>query len=384
VKSDISYKSPAVTVHLNAPRPLSSFHPKVQSKVSLFPYEKTLELGVAETANIAEIAKKILNDIFGVFFWELRPIEDTNFECVLDEHKTLSGKDKATHPCDVLFHYIDPYLNKTVYLHTDLKSYSKKSLQQKKIRESLNSLSMTLACAHVSQAWRDKYPKDDKDSYEIRGLLFVANHDGKAPLDFNNQLNKISTNNLSLAKSQILHVLGPRQISDLYSVAADIKLSIHDKKLSQRYRFFYPDLTLWKRRVADDVRTAATVETLLSPYFILKHDAVKDEVGSTVLYPGSLIYYSRAGNTIDEFVYLLDSLLRYQLVKANEIIRIRIFNPEKAANFKSNFDKAKVKYCKTWGFESTRAEEINAITIDSITQLCPNYSPDEIGWKENK
>lgn len=339
---------------------------------------------MAETANIAEIAKKILNDIFNVFFWELRPSEDTNFDCVLEEHKTETGKDKISHPCDVLFHYVDPYLNKTVYLHTDLKSYSKKSLKQKKIREALNSLGMTLACAHVSQSWRDKYPRDDKESYEIRGLLFVANHDNQAPLDFSTQLNKISKNNLSVAKSQTLHVLGPRQISDLYSIAADIKLSIHDKKLSQRYRFFYPDLTLWKRRVADDVRTAATIETLMSPYFILRHDAVKDENGNTVLSAGSLIYYSRPGDTIDEFVYLLDSLLRYQLVKANEIIRIRIFNREKYANFKTNFDKAKVKYCKTWGFESTRAEEINAITIDSISQICPNYSPDEIGWKDNK
>jgi hypothetical protein len=181
-----------------------------------------------------------------------------------------------------------------------------------------------------------------------------------------------------------LHVLGPRQINDLHSIATDIKLSIQDQKLSPRYRFFYPDLTLWKRRVADDVRTAATIETLMSPYFILKHDGIKDDSGNIVLYPGSLIYYSRAGDSIDEFVYLLDSLLRYQLVKANEQIRIRIYNPDRDSNFKSNFDKAKTKYCRTWGFESTREAEINAITIEAISQISPNYSPDEIGWKEHK
>lgn len=339
---------------------------------------------MAETANIAEIAKKILNDIFSVFFWELRPIEDTNFDCVLDEHKTESGKDKISHPCDVLFHYLDPYLNKTVYLHTDLKSYSKKSLQQKKIREALNSLGMTISCAHLSESWRKKYPLDDDESYEIRGLLFVANHDGKALLDFGSQLHKISKNNLTVTKSQILHVLGPSQISDLFSIATDIKLSIQDKRLSQRYRFFYPDLTLWKRRVADDVRTAATIECLMSPYFIIKHDAVKNDNGETLLSAGSLIYYSRSGDTVDEFVYLLDSLLRYQLVKANEFVRIRTFSREMSANFKSNFDKAKAKYCKTWGFESTREEEIRSITIDSIPRMVPNYSPDEIGWKEKK
>lgn len=339
---------------------------------------------MAETANIAEIAKKVLHDIFKVFFWELRPIEDTNFECVLDEHQTPGGKEKISHPCDVLFNYVDPYLNKTVYLHTDLKSYSKRSLQQKKIREALNSLGTTLECAHVSQSWRDKYPKDDKQSYVIRGLLFVVNHDGKATSDFSGQLSKIAKNNLSVAKSQVVHVLGPQQINDLYSIATDIKLSIQDKQLSSLYRFFYPDLTLWKRRVADDVRTAATIETLLSPYFILRHDAVRDDNDEVIVRPGSLIYYSRRGDTIDEFVYLLDSLLRYQLVKANEVIRIRIFNRERSENFKSNFDKAKTKYCRTWGFEGTREEEINHITIEAISQICPNYAPDEIGWKDKK
>jgi hypothetical protein len=341
-------------------------------------------VGMSETVNIAEIAKKILNDIFGVFFWDLRPIEDTNFDCVLEDHKSEGGKGKTSHPCDVLFHYHDPYLSKTVYLHTDLKSYSKRSLQQKKIRDALNSLGMTIACAHLSESWRKKYPSDDDEIYEVRGLLFVVNHDGKAPLDFNDQLNKISKTNLSVSKSQVLHVLGPSQVNDLYSIATDIKLSIQDKKLSQRYRFFYPDLTLWKRGVADDVRTAATIECLMSPYFILRHDAIKTESGDPVLNAGSLIYYSRSGDTVDEFVYLLDSLLRYQLVKANETIRIRAFSRELSSNFKSNFDKAKTKYCKTWGFEGTREEEIKAITIDSIQRMVANYSPDEIGWKEQK
>ena len=105
---------------------------------------------MAETANISQVANKIANDIFKVFFWEMQPQQDTNFECVSDHHKTENGAKKATHPGDVVFHYMDPYLNKRVYLHTDLKSYKKSTLQATKIRESLKSLAMTVGCAAVS------------------------------------------------------------------------------------------------------------------------------------------------------------------------------------------------------------------------------------------
>jgi hypothetical protein len=339
---------------------------------------------VAETANIAEIAKKIMHDIFTVFFWEIRPLQDVNFDCKLESHRTEKDKPKVSHPCDVMFHYLDPYLNKIIYLHTDLKSYSKSSLRQKKIRDALNSLAMTVECAAISDSWREKFLKQDDETYEVRGLLFVANHDNKAPIDFNTQLDKISKNNLGIAKNQILHVLGPRQISDLYSVAIDIRLNIQSEQLSPFYRFFYPDQTLWKRQVADDVRTAATIETLLSPYFILRHEALRDADGGVKLRAGSLIYYSRRGDTVEEFIYLLDSLLRYQLVNAKDIVRIRMFNRERSSNFKTNFDQAKTKYCKSWGFEGDREKEIGGITIDSISQIVPNYVPDEIGWRDDK
>lgn len=339
---------------------------------------------MGETTNIAEVAKKILNDIFRVFFWELRPLEDVNFDCQISDHKTPKGENKISHPCDVLFHYFDPYLNKTIYLHTDLKSYSKRSINSTKIREALNSLAMTVECACVSPSWKKKYPRTDEEIYEIRGLLFVANHDNKAPTDFNASLNKISKKNLDVARSQTLHVLGPKQISDLFSIATDIKLSIQDRQLSSYYRFFYPDLTLWKRRFADDIRTAATIETLLSPYFILRHEAVRDENDAILIRSGSLIYYSREGATVEEFIYLLDSLLRYQLVNAKEIVRIRIFNRDRSPDFKSNFDKAKHSYCKTWGFDESREQEIMNITIASIAKIESNYVPEEIGWKEDR
>jgi hypothetical protein len=337
---------------------------------------------MAETANTAEIAKKISNDIFNVFHWSVAPQEDANFECVLEHHLTKSGDRKKTHPCDAIFYYLDPYLNKIVYLHTDLKSYSKTSIKIGKVRDALNSLAITLECAHVSGEWKKKFARSDNENYDIRGLLFVANHDNKAPLSFSEHLSNISKVNLEIAKDQIIHVLGPKQISELYSIATDIKLAIYDKKLPPMYRFFYPDLTLWKRHTTDDQRTAATIETLMSPYFILKHEALKDESGSMIQRPGSVVYYSREGSTIEEFVYLLDSLLRFQLVNAKEQIRVRVFNREVDEYMKNNFAKAKQRYCQSWGFHGDRENEIMDIKINTISKLEPNYFPDNIGWKE--
>lgn len=335
---------------------------------------------MAETANISQIANKIANDIFKVFFWEMHSQQDTNFECVSDDHKTENGTKKQTHPGDVVFHYLDPYLNKRIYLHTDLKSYKKSTLQQGKIRESLKSLAMTVECAAISDSWRQKFLALDQEVYEVRGLLFVANHDGKAAEKFTPLLRGIAKANIPVAKGQTLHILGPSEITSLYSIAADIKLAIQDKKLSPLYRFFYPDLTLWKRHTADDQRVGATIEMLLSPYFILKHPAIVED-GDTVLKPGSVVYYSRAGDTVDEFVYLLDSLSRYQLVNSREQIRVVAFRRERSSELKNNFEKAKYRYCKMWGFEGDRQVEIQSITIDALTQIAPNYFPDDIGWR---
>ena len=218
---------------------------------------------MAETVNISHVANKIAHDIFKVFFWEMHPQQDTNFECVSDTHKSENGTQKRTHPGDVVFHYIDPYLNKRIYLHTDLKSYKKSTLQQGKIRDSLKSLALTVECAAISESWRQKFLSIDQEVYEVRGLLFVANHDGQATEDFAKYLKGIAKSNIPVAKGQTLHILGPSEINSLFSIATDIKLAIQDKTLSPSYRFFYPDLTLWKRHTADDQRIGATIEMLL-------------------------------------------------------------------------------------------------------------------------
>lgn len=334
---------------------------------------------MSETKPTSEVANKVSAEIFRMFHWELRPKKDANFECVLAHHANDKGTKKTTHPEDVVFHYVDPYLNKRVYLHTDLKSYGASSIGAKKVREALQSLAMTVECAAVSEDWQTKFPVDKHEDYEVRGLLFVFNHDGKATGRFTEILEGISKVALPVAKSQVLHVLGPEKITDLFAVATDIRLSLGET-ISEKYRFYYPDLTLWKRHTVDGARTPATIEALMSPFFILKHDSFK--VGDKFVYPGSVVYYSRRGDTVEEFIYLLDALLRHQLVVDKERVQVRVFCRDASDDIHSNFDTAKHRYCSVWGFHGDREQEILSITIDTVSRLSPNYSPAKLGWDE--
>lgn len=132
---------------------------------------------MAETINIGEIATKLSRDIFKHFLWAKHPKHDDNFKCTNPEHLS-DGKDpkpKESHPGDVVFYYNDPYLGKSVYLHTDLKSYAKKSITSTKLRTAFKSLSMTVECAKESEDWRNKYSVLADEAHEVRGLLFIHN-----------------------------------------------------------------------------------------------------------------------------------------------------------------------------------------------------------------
>lgn len=337
---------------------------------------------MAETINIGEIAEKVSREVFASFHWKAHGHTNDNFDCVHDHHRTEKGEQKKTHPGDVVFHYHDPYLDKRIYLHTDLKSYKKGTVRRDGLRDALRSLACTVECANFSDQWKKRYCVDPTEQYEVRGLLFVANHDGKGLDEFQGYYQKINREAVPLAPGQILHVIGPKQITNLYSVVTDIKLLKQDHLLPSLYHFHYPDLTLWKRQVADNTRVPATIETLMSPYFVLRHGSLTGTEEHPELPRGSIVYYARKGDAVEEFIYLLDALSRAQLVQAREQIRIRVFNPDHSENLRSNFEQAKHRYCGFWRFSEERAQEILGISIDTVQANTPNYSPAKIGWRE--
>lgn len=329
---------------------------------------------MAETVNIGAIAETLSKDIFRHFLWATHPKKDDNFPCTNGKHKSDGGKPKITHPADVVFHYRDPYLGKIIYIHTDLKSYNKESISSIKIRDALKSLCMTVDCARGSEDWREKYSVDEHQPHEVRGLLFVHNHDNQYQSSFSEMINRIDLSNLPIAPGTQLHFMGPYDIQRLYSIANDLIRLAHDEVISKKYTFYYPDLVL-SRKQSDIANQAATIETLTSPYIIIKHAGTENSP------PGFVIYYNAPGTSAEEFEYFLDSLSRYQMLESGTSITVRTTNTA-TNDLKALFNNAKRRYVRAWGFDAAREAILEKINIDRITSVTTTYNPGDFGWRE--
>jgi len=327
---------------------------------------------MAETSNIAALSERISNEIFTWFKWSSRPLRDSNWECVLGHHN------KKTHPSDVVFHYDDPYTGKVLYLNTDLKSYTASSITKSQLENAVESLSLSVECANISEEWQRKFSLPHAGSSEVIGLLFVYNHDNNFHKDFNSLLEKIRLNRLGITGKNRIVVFGPQMILNLFNIVHDLKDLVAEQKMTRHsdFTFFYPDLFLSKAH-GDQWSHAASIELLVGPWIIIKHKGIADQIKE-----GYLIYYMRDGSQVDEFVYFLDALSRFQMLLGDEPIRIRLVKAiGEAAN---NFNIAKEKYLSVWGADAQRAKRLNEISINSIPTRETSFNLVEIGMRENE
>lgn len=346
---------------------------------------------MAEVINIAEAANRVSSDIFEWFKWEKIPYMDENFTCLkVEKHKASRKNTRSkkvppyhTHPVDVVFEYFDPYLNRRILLNTDLKSYSSKSINSGRAQEALESLAKTIDCAKGSQEWRGKYNLYDKP-FEVRGMLFIYNHDDKYNGKFMDVLNAVSAKKLPIAEGQILHIVHPDVIRYLTTLVADLKHLISTYEFSKEdYSFYYPDLYLHKHH-GDYNNYAATVELLCSPYMIVKHGPIKGiENGEIVDKNGAgyIIYYNQAGTTDHEFMYLFDSLSRFQLLSGEKTIKIRVAHWNPSPAIKNNYFRAKERYVSEWGDDSYKRADLDRIEFEVINTVVAQFRPGVLAWK---
>jgi len=345
-----------------------------------------------EVTNIAEVANKVAEDIFHWFKWEKIEVMDENFKCHKVEQHKKTGKRKTTekvshtHPVDVVFRYFDPYLNKSVLLNTDLKSYSVSSITTAKIKEALTSLAKTIDCARSSSEWSGKYILDNV-SYEVRGLLFIYNYDEKYDKNFLDHFKSIDTDKLSIKDNQIVHFIEPSRIRYLSTVVSDMnKLYAMNEFPREKYSFLYPDLYLHKAH-GDPYEYPATIEMLCSPYMILKHGQFKvinektDVVETVCKDGGYVIYYNQDGSTEYEFIYLFDSLSRFQILSGNSTIKIRVAHHDPCKDIKSNYRKAINLYVSSWGYDDYKRKDLERIELEVVTKVVPNYNPGILAWR---
>jgi hypothetical protein len=346
-----------------------------------------------ENAQIQKMANLISEKLFNWFKWEKIVLMDENFDCVkVDKH--TNEKKSHTHPVDVVFKYFDPYLNKNIYLNTDLKSYSKTSITSTNLRTALKSLAQTIDCAKASSEWQGRYIHDDM-SFEIRAMLFVYNHDGEYHKKFYEVVNPpreskatpIRTESLPVEKGQQIHIVEPLLIRYMSTIISDMNNLHHIGEFPHSlYEFFYPNLHLHKTH-GEQSTNPATIEAIASPYLIIYHGKVTkwNEVSNKVeetYGEGYLIYYNRSGSDHREFVYLFDTLSKYQILNDKNKIRIRVAHHSPHKDINSNFKKAITTYASDWGYDEFKTKHLNAIDFQlvEITKEC--FSSVDIGWRK--
>lgn len=344
---------------------------------------------MSETAAIAEMANRVSKEIFEFFGWKRIALMDQNFPCVDEvKHKPPQKTQSHTHPVDIIFHYLDPYTNKTVYFNVDLKSYSEGSINKSTIKKALLSLAKTTECANNSIEWKEKYRMSPSD-YEVRGLLFVYNHDHGFSDGFYKYFHKskareqiVKVESLGIAKWQYLHVIEPSVIRNLVNIKHDIADLILNSELERgKYYFFYPDLKLNKTKAIEN--KCATIEQLCASYLIIEHDEIINDYGDVVKQNGYIIYYSGQGSDYHEFLYLLDQLSWYQILTRKNLIRFRCTNPNINQNAKSFFKRAIATYIDQWGLSDERKYQLENIRFDKINVYVTSFSEVDLGWRES-
>lgn len=267
------------------------------------------------------------------------------------------------------------------------------------VEKTLKSLGQTIACAKRSQEWKGKYIIDD-ESYDIRGLLFVYNHDNQSNKDFydfffppkpikGKRAAAIKIDKLGIERDIQIHIIEPKAINYMITINADIEHLISNKKFPSEYNeygFYYPQLTLHKSS-QNHLNKPATIELITSPYLIIKHKKTKtyDREGKEQVHycEGYLIYYNREGNEDMEFLYLLDALSNFQIFDGRNLIRIRVTSENRNPSLKSTFIRALKNYANAWGLEYDESKDIMNqfnIQIESVNTVKKFMCPEEMSW----
>ncbi|HWR17214.1 MAG TPA: hypothetical protein VN577_20465 [Terriglobales bacterium] len=355
---------------------------------------------MGETANIAQIAAKVADQLFARFLWKTSEgPKDENWPCEqpelhgkrkkkqsakatpADEHNPYSetsdedndtSTPSVTHPTDVVFYYDEPYSNHRTYINCDLKSYAASSIKKSEVKKAVGSLAKAVSCLEKSATWRTRYVADDKTAL-YAGMLFVYNHDGDYNSRFDELLADINLTTLDIPRNSKLVVLGPRDIFWLDNVSDQIARMRGDGLIGppDQTRFFFPPLVLSKN-VQPSAR-AATIEMLTGPWIVLKHrlnDAPKESV---------VVFYRGRGEVVEEFSLLIDYLMFHGLVDQGVNIVVCALEPHQEAN--ALFVKAIDDYILRYEGGEEISNLLKAITFESITQVRRAFSTSEIGMK---
>jgi hypothetical protein len=321
---------------------------------------------LAETDNIAQLAGLVSTDLFARFFWRTTGSWNQNWPCETQRHKP-----RRTHPSDVVFYYDEPYALRRIYLNCDLKSYASGSITGGAILSALEDLAESLTCMEISDTWHKMYIHDGYSPF-LCGLLFVYNHDGDYDKNFDHVLSSIKHEKISVPKASQIVILGPQQIRWLDNVRYEIVYMRGNKELpdEQHCRFEYPNLVR-KIKVQVEIAKAATVDMLTGPWITLSYDSINGKR------PGFLVFYRGKGESTEEFLYLIDYLMHYQMIKVELDIKVRTLEPD--PNAAAFFERAITEYTEKYRGGEEIAALLRGIDYKQINQVHRSFSQIQVG-----
>lgn len=332
---------------------------------------------MAETNNTAQIAEIISEELFPEFGWKRVGPLNQDWACVkTEEHK------KVTHPSDVVFFYNEPYRDIITYVQTDLKSYATGSITKSALTKAIQSLAMQVSCAESSPEWQDRYLHGHAN-FEIVGMLFVFNHDSGYDQTFDEVLCDLDLDDIDLPENTKIVVLGPVEIHWLYNVSQEIirmrgraKERLPDR---DKCSFFYPQ-PVTRALLRNEKNCPANLEVLTGPWIVLRYPP-----SSADYHTGFVIFYRGKGETVEEYLYILDYLRQHEML--HEEIQIQIRSIDKFGVAQNNFQKARHRYVEQIGGVESEGgihNYIDAISYNLINAIVPEFSPRAIGMNYDR
>lgn len=320
---------------------------------------------MSETANIAKMAEIVSAEIFGKIGWQRIGPTNYSWPCRKQEHRNKGGR--GDHPTDVVFFYESPYEGKRVYVNTDLKSYGKDSIQPNAVAAAVKSLAQAVECANISPEWQNAY-QGRGTSCIVHGLLFIYNHDAEYTGRLLSKLPSV-LREFTITPGRRVYVMGPEQVLFLYNALLDMDLYRISAKLAHEsaYEFFQPDLIGRPKVRAQHV--VPTVEALLGPWLIFH---IRSEGTKHLLF-----YYRGAGQREDEWTYILDYLLHYQLLDGDTEASIRLPNAGNEAP--AVFERAKQAYIQKLALSPMFQFRYRAISCEPLRQAVRVFSEMHLG-----
>ena len=205
-------------------------------------------------------------------------------------------------------------------------------------------------------------------------MLFVYNHCTKYNGDFSKIVESIDTETNHLDSEGNIFICDPKKVTELNSIANDIEIMIGEKKLpdDEHFCFFHPNEMMTRNHFDQGYDEPATIEMLSSPWIIIKHAECKKSEA------GYVIYYTREGREVDEFIYLLDALSYYQILSNKGAVRIKLTKKNEFGTH--NLKVAIQRYFSDLGYDDEKIEEmVKAMCGGTISKVFPQFSAIEIG-----